>query len=139
MLRLATHLKCKLDFRFICGRLHCFIFLFCISLLHSWQFLTFTIYTFVCGNTLQGVSSFGGRSSQKSLGAPSYLSWPLSRPEKKHQNFVYRQKTFKGAILAEAGKQGWDFGRFIKTLYFFNGPPSPAKVGLSFPFPASGI
>ncbi|KAG5622338.1 hypothetical protein H5410_007556 [Solanum commersonii] len=72
----------------------------------------------------QGVSSFGGRSSQKSLGAPSYLSWPLSRPEKKHQNFVYRQKTFKGAILAEAGKQGWDFGRFIKTLYFFNGPPS---------------
>ncbi|XP_049383307.1 protein HIGH CHLOROPHYLL FLUORESCENCE PHENOTYPE 173, chloroplastic isoform X1 [Solanum stenotomum] len=75
----------------------------------------------------QGVSSFGGRSSQKSLGAPSYLSWPLSRPEKKHQNFVYRQKTFKGAILAEAGKQGWDFGRFIKTLYFFNGPPSPAK------------
>lgn len=75
----------------------------------------------------QGISSIGGRSSQKSLGAPSHLSWPLSRLNKKHQNFVYRRKTFKGAILAEAGKQGWDFGRFIKTLYFFNGPPSPAK------------
>ncbi|KAJ8549444.1 hypothetical protein K7X08_033151 [Anisodus acutangulus] len=82
----------------------------------------------------QGVSSVGGRSSQKSLGAPSHLSWSLSRPNKKHQGFVYRRtsqnlrlKTFKGAIVAEAGKQGWDFGRFIETLYFFNGPPSPAK------------
>ncbi|KAK4361226.1 hypothetical protein RND71_020178 [Anisodus tanguticus] len=81
-----------------------------------------------------GVSSVGGRSSQKSLGAPSHLYWPLSRPNKKHQSFVYRRtsqnlrlKTFKGAIVAEAGKQGWDFGRFIETLYFFNGPPSPAK------------
>ncbi|KAL3345141.1 hypothetical protein AABB24_024205 [Solanum stoloniferum] len=53
----------------------------------------------------QGVSSLGGRSSQKSLGAQSHLSWPLSGPNKKHQNFVYRRKTFKGAILAEAGKQ----------------------------------
>lgn len=24
--------------------------------------------------------------------------------------------------------QGWDFGRFLKTLYFFNGPPSPVKL-----------
>ncbi|XP_010316841.1 protein HIGH CHLOROPHYLL FLUORESCENCE PHENOTYPE 173, chloroplastic isoform X2 [Solanum lycopersicum] len=53
----------------------------------------------------QGVSSLGGRSSQKSLGAPSHLSWPLSGPNKKSQNFVYRRKTFKGPILAEAGKQ----------------------------------
>ncbi|XP_060191420.1 protein HIGH CHLOROPHYLL FLUORESCENCE PHENOTYPE 173, chloroplastic isoform X1 [Lycium barbarum] len=82
----------------------------------------------------QGVSSVGGRSCQKSLGSPSHLSWPLSRPNKKYQNFVYRRtsqnlrlKTFKGPILAEAGKQGWDFGRFIETLYYFNGPPSPAK------------
>lgn len=82
----------------------------------------------------QGISSLGRRSSQKSLGAPSHLSWPSSRPNKKHKDFAYRRtsqnlglKTFKGAIVAEAGKQGWDFGRFIKTLYFFNGPPSPAK------------
>ncbi|CAN4105645.1 unnamed protein product [Withania somnifera] len=60
----------------------------------------------------QGVSSVGGRSSGKFLGAPSHLSGPLSRPNKKHQNFVYRRtllnlslKTFKGPILAEAGKQ----------------------------------
>ncbi|XP_060191422.1 protein HIGH CHLOROPHYLL FLUORESCENCE PHENOTYPE 173, chloroplastic isoform X2 [Lycium barbarum] len=60
----------------------------------------------------QGVSSVGGRSCQKSLGSPSHLSWPLSRPNKKYQNFVYRRtsqnlrlKTFKGPILAEAGKQ----------------------------------
>lgn len=138
MLRLAIHLKCKLDFRFICGRLHCFIFLFYISFSILAISNFYHLYV-VSGNTLQGVSSLGGRSSQKSLGAPSHLSWPLSGPNKKSQNFVYRRKTFKGPILAEAGKQGWDFGRFIKTLYFFNGPPSPAKVGLSFPFLASGI
>lgn len=36
--------------------------------------------------------------------------------------------TYRTVISAEAGRQSWDFGRFIKTLYFFNGPPSPAKV-----------
>ncbi|KAF7803271.1 putative complex I intermediate-associated protein 30 [Senna tora] len=36
-------------------------------------------------------------------------------------------RTYRATISAEAGKQGWDLGRFIKTLYFFNGPPSPAK------------
>lgn len=82
----------------------------------------------------QGISSLGRRSSQKSLGAPSHLSWSSSRPNKKHKDFSYRRasqnlglKTYKGAIVAETGKQGWDFGRFIKTLYFFNGPPSLAK------------
>ncbi|XP_016444120.1 protein HIGH CHLOROPHYLL FLUORESCENCE PHENOTYPE 173, chloroplastic isoform X2 [Nicotiana tabacum] len=61
----------------------------------------------------QGVSSVGVRSSQKSLRAtPSQLCWPFSRPNKKYQNLVYRRtsqnlsfKTFKGPILAEAGKQ----------------------------------
>ncbi|KAF9590806.1 hypothetical protein IFM89_038398 [Coptis chinensis] len=33
----------------------------------------------------------------------------------------------RGSIVAESGKQGWDIGRFLKTLYYFNGPPSPAK------------
>ncbi|XP_042514081.1 uncharacterized protein LOC122088818 isoform X2 [Macadamia integrifolia] len=36
-------------------------------------------------------------------------------------------KTHRGSIVAEAGRQGWDFGRFLQTIYFFNGPPSPAK------------
>ncbi|KHN48016.1 hypothetical protein glysoja_015486 [Glycine soja] len=33
----------------------------------------------------------------------------------------------KATISAEAGRQNWDFGRFVKTLFFFNGFPSPAK------------
>ncbi|CAL9200664.1 unnamed protein product [Musa hybrid cultivar] len=40
--------------------------------------------------------------------------------------FKYSRK-YKGAISAESGRQTWDFGRFIRTLYFFNGPPNPAK------------
>uniref|UniRef100_A0A803PQ02 Uncharacterized protein n=1 Tax=Cannabis sativa TaxID=3483 RepID=A0A803PQ02_CANSA len=40
---------------------------------------------------------------------------------------------YRGLIItSEAQKQNWDFGRFFKTIYFFNGPPSPAKVGKSF-------
>ncbi|OVA19989.1 NADH:ubiquinone oxidoreductase intermediate-associated protein 30 [Macleaya cordata] len=33
----------------------------------------------------------------------------------------------RGTIFAETGREGWDFGRFLKTVYFFNAPPSPAK------------
>ncbi|CAL1400855.1 unnamed protein product [Linum trigynum] len=33
----------------------------------------------------------------------------------------------RGVVLAEAKNQGWDLGRFVKTFYFFNSPPSPAK------------
>ncbi|CAL0306473.1 unnamed protein product [Lupinus luteus] len=53
--------------------------------------------------------------------------------------------TFRTTISAEAGRQGWDFGRFIKTLYFFNGPPSPAKFfdflveKLSDPSPSKSV
>ncbi|KAJ4843937.1 hypothetical protein Tsubulata_017581 [Turnera subulata] len=36
-------------------------------------------------------------------------------------------RAYRGKVVAEAGRQGWDFGRFLKTLYFFNGPPSPVK------------
>lgn len=31
-------------------------------------------------------------------------------------------------VIAFAGKQSWDIGRFAKTLFFFNGPPNPLKV-----------
>ncbi|KAI3982408.1 hypothetical protein MKX01_041246 [Papaver californicum] len=34
----------------------------------------------------------------------------------------------KRSIYAETGRQGWDVGRFLKTVYFFNAPPSPAKL-----------
>ncbi|KAI5659791.1 hypothetical protein M9H77_28584 [Catharanthus roseus] len=36
-------------------------------------------------------------------------------------------RAYRGRISSVGGQQGWDFGRFIKTLYFFNGLPSPAK------------
>lgn len=31
-------------------------------------------------------------------------------------------------VIAFAGQQSWDIGRFVRTLYFFNGPPNPLKV-----------
>ncbi|KAI4332508.1 hypothetical protein L6164_017412 [Bauhinia variegata] len=40
----------------------------------------------------------------------------------KQSSSYYSSRTYRATISA-----GWDFGRFIKTLYFFNGPPSPAK------------
>ncbi|KAM0944657.1 putative complex I intermediate-associated protein 30 [Dioscorea sansibarensis] len=35
--------------------------------------------------------------------------------------------SYKGTIVAESTRQRWDFGRFVKTLYFFNGPPNPFR------------
>ncbi|KZV23743.1 hypothetical protein F511_33751 [Dorcoceras hygrometricum] len=84
---------------------------------------------------LQGVSFVGIRlpgTPQFPLGLPSPL--PNSFFQRRFQSFVYQHKaplhssrSCSGFIRAEAGKQGWDVGRFLKTLYFFNGPPSPAK------------
>ncbi|XP_012848474.1 PREDICTED: uncharacterized protein LOC105968393 [Erythranthe guttata] len=64
------------------------------------------------------------------------LSSSLSNPFLHHKfkpfgydrNLSYHNRTKRGSIRAEAEKQGWDVGRFLKTLYFFNGPPSPAKL-----------
>ncbi|KAL4627218.1 hypothetical protein ACB092_05G152600 [Castanea dentata] len=87
---------------------------------------------------LQGSAShFGRKFSNRSLNR-QLLSSPFPKPflqlDDRPQSFVYRQslaslssRTKRGPISAEAGKQGWDFGRFFKTIYFFNGPPSPAK------------
>ncbi|KAK9268198.1 hypothetical protein L1049_010641 [Liquidambar formosana] len=83
---------------------------------------------------LQGSSSpVGRRLSRKTLN-PGLQSSLHSKPLDRLQPFVYRRssfslspRTYKGPIYAEAGKQSWDLGRFLKTLYFFNGPPSPAK------------
>nr|DAD37786.1 TPA_asm: hypothetical protein HUJ06_008427 [Nelumbo nucifera] len=41
-----------------------------------------------------------------------------------HTKNSYFLQTNRRPIVAEASKQSWDFGRFLKTLYFFNGPPS---------------
>ncbi|KAF8029462.1 hypothetical protein BT93_E2002 [Corymbia citriodora subsp. variegata] len=87
---------------------------------------------------LQGASSIiGSEYCKKSVyprGPPSLLPKPflqltatsktlLSKsPLESRQPIAYR-----GPISAEAGKQGWDFGRFLRTIFFFQGPPSPSK------------
>lgn len=38
-------------------------------------------------------------------------------------------RTYKGVIFAEPGRHAWNFGRFVRTLYFFNSP-NPPKVRL---------
>lgn len=89
-------------------------------------------------SNFQGVSSSVGRRFSKKTLRPGVLSSPLSKPflqlNDRLNPLVYQQssscyplRTYKGPIFAEAGKQGWDFGRFVRTLYFFNGPPSPTK------------
>lgn len=90
---------------------------------------------------LQGnASSVGRRLCRKKI-HPGQLSSNHSKPFLQHndrfQHLVYQQhssfqpvRTYKRTITAQAGNQGWDLGRFFRTLYFFNGPPSPAKVGM---------
>lgn len=58
---------------------------------------------------------------------------------KQHTQFTRRQCLYKGvlpfvstgpskwSVHAESRQQAWDLGRFIRTLYFFNGPPNPMK------------
>ncbi|KAJ6796394.1 Uncharacterized protein M6B38_218235 [Iris pallida] len=58
---------------------------------------------------------------------------------KQHTQFTHRQCLYKGvlpfvstgpskwSVHAESRQQAWDLGRFIRTLYFFNGPPNPMK------------
>ncbi|XP_059436014.1 protein HIGH CHLOROPHYLL FLUORESCENCE PHENOTYPE 173, chloroplastic-like [Corylus avellana] len=87
---------------------------------------------------LQGSSSpYDRKFSNKSL-HPWLPSSPLPKPflqlNDRPQSFVSRKslaslssRTKSRSISAEAAKQSWDFGRFLKTIYFFNGPPSPAK------------
>ncbi|KAL0442614.1 UNVERIFIED_CONTAM: hypothetical protein Slati_1984100 [Sesamum latifolium] len=86
----------------------------------------------------QGLHGFPlvGRKLAGSSPYPSAFSSPLPNPflPCKFQPLVYQKKlsfhslrTRRVLILSEAGRQGWDVGRFLKTLYFFNGPPSPAK------------
>ncbi|XP_010999785.1 PREDICTED: uncharacterized protein LOC105107529 isoform X1 [Populus euphratica] len=81
---------------------------------------------------LQGSSSLVCNKFSKNSVHPWLLSSPPPKPFfQLDDRLQFRQKsahrTYRGPILAEAGKQGWDLGRFLKTLYFFNGPPSPTK------------
>lgn len=90
---------------------------------------------------LQGVSLSADRRFCRTASVPQshpcLLAKPFLQLSNNFQPLIYRQsssylslRSYKRTISAEAEKKGWDFGRFIKTLYFFNGPPSPAKVGV---------
>ncbi|XP_050368120.1 protein HIGH CHLOROPHYLL FLUORESCENCE PHENOTYPE 173, chloroplastic [Argentina anserina] len=54
-------------------------------------------------------------------------------------------RTSKRSIVAQSGSQGWDLNRFLKTLFFFNEPPSPVKIfeslvsKLSSPSPSESV
>ncbi|KAJ7968761.1 NAD(P)-binding Rossmann-fold superfamily protein [Quillaja saponaria] len=86
---------------------------------------------------LQG-SSFPHRKLCKKSVHPWLLSSALPKPflqlTDKPRTLICQQtsaylfsRNYRGTISAEAGKQSWDLGRFVRTIYFFNGPPSPAK------------
>lgn len=88
---------------------------------------------------VQGISSSVHTRISRNTLRPGLQSSPLSKPflqlNDRSQPLVYQQNSFynplrkyKGGIFAETGKQGWDLGRFVRTLYFFNGPPNPAKL-----------
>ncbi|KAL2647719.1 hypothetical protein AAZV13_05G134700 [Glycine max] len=71
------------------------------------------------------------KSSHTILASPT-LPKPFLQIYGRPQTLLYRStRLSSGAhrvtISAEAGRQNWDFGRFVKTLFFFNGFPSPAK------------
>ncbi|KAM5587899.1 protein HIGH CHLOROPHYLL FLUORESCENCE PHENOTYPE 173, chloroplastic [Rosa sericea] len=80
---------------------------------------------------LQDFSSPVGR---KLINKPS-LPKPFLQLNGRPQTFLNQlnsdrlpPRTLKRSILAQSGSQGWDLGRFLKTLFFFNEPPSPAKI-----------
>ncbi|XP_051128664.1 protein HIGH CHLOROPHYLL FLUORESCENCE PHENOTYPE 173, chloroplastic [Andrographis paniculata] len=97
---------------------------------------TVTIPSFSCSGTskAQGVS-FVTRKLHRSCSHPLVLPNPLPGsflPHKSHLYYYQNKSTFssrisRSFIFSQSGKQSWDIGRFLKTLYFYNGPPSPAK------------
>ncbi|KAK2642522.1 hypothetical protein Ddye_024285 [Dipteronia dyeriana] len=86
--------------------------------------------------SFQGFSSPVGRKISKKCLQPQLLSSPLPKPflqlNNKHNSFLYRHSStsfplrtsYRGGVISA---ETWDLGRFLKTLFFFNGPPSPAK------------
>lgn len=85
--------------------------------------------------SLQGFSlSPIGRRFSKNQRVPSLHSRQFLQLHNKRYSFLFQRtpssvssRTSRLSIFAESGRQSWDFGRFLRTLYFFNKPPSPAK------------
>ncbi|PON80624.1 Hopanoid-associated sugar epimerase [Parasponia andersonii] len=105
---------------------------------------------------LQGSASPAGTKLSSKSFYPQFLASPLPNTflqlNQRPQSFLYQpnsvplsSRLYRGLISAEARKQSWDFGRFFKTLYFFNGPPSTAKFieflieKLSSPSPSTPV
>ena len=105
---------------------------------HSFTVLELLLYCNYRFN-LQGSSSPVGRNVSSKALNPRPVAKPLPKPflQLNHGSkaFLHQQQSvpilprlYRGLILAESRNRSWDLGRFFKTLYFFNGPPSPAKV-----------
>ncbi|KAI9197594.1 hypothetical protein LWI28_001283 [Acer negundo] len=88
--------------------------------------------------SFQGFSSPVGRKFSKNCLQPQLLSSPLPKPfhqlnNNKHNTFLYHRHSSTSFPLRTSYRRGvisaesWDLGRFLKTLFFFNGPPSPVK------------
>lgn len=84
----------------------------------------------------QGISFIGCKLPTSSP-YPLLLPSPLPNPflQRKFEPVVSQKKlsfhslrTYRGRILSEQERQGWDVGRFLTTLSFFDQLPSPAKV-----------
>ncbi|ESQ55507.1 hypothetical protein EUTSA_v10024714mg [Eutrema salsugineum] len=79
-----------------------------------------------------------GTSSSNIVNFSNYTSLPkpflqhddrsrrLRHQQASHSHSV-NLRSYRKRVTAKSESQGWDFGRFVKTLYFFNGPPSPLK------------
>lgn len=81
----------------------------------------------------RGGPSLGVGLSKRSLYPLSSLSKPCQQRKIKTRHFTSKKSsqhltfaTYKGPS-ARTGPQPWDLGRFLSTLYYFNGPPSPFK------------
>ncbi|KAK9227540.1 hypothetical protein WN943_012593 [Citrus x changshan-huyou] len=76
---------------------------------------------------------FGRKFTRNSLDhqlLSSSLPKPFLQVNNARNTFLYRRSSSRFPSTASRGiisAEAWDFGRFLKTLYFFNGPPSPAK------------
>ncbi|KAK9153080.1 hypothetical protein Sjap_000560 [Stephania japonica] len=105
-------------------------------LLHKQNFLQ-TIHEDSGSLPLEPMECLCSSSSSKPLTNLQFQKFSKSNSIQVHHSFQLfspnklssscSRTSRRSVMVALAGRQGWDFGRFLKTLYFFNGPPSPAK------------
>lgn len=64
--------------------------------------------------------------SRRTLAKPFLQLGPDPLSHQKRSLYI-RLRPHKGEIYAATGNQSWDFGRFVRTLFFFDAIPSPGK------------